>query len=348
MKYRLLDWLACPACRCPDLALRADRVTTLDTWHGHWEPDEEGVSGLDLDERRLQEVVEGQLSCPSCSRRYPIRDGVPRMLLDEDVSPASGHRWTRFDGSEPEFEENFLDMIHPLQPTDFLGKLVVDAGCGFGRHSFFAARYGAEVVSLDRAADAVGSARANTRKLHRVHVVQGDYRNPPLRSEAFDLAMCMGVLHHAEDPRADFGTLQELLHAHGRLLVWVYGPRQGSVRHVSKALHGTAKGLDDESLYRLSSSLATTLRAVSHTPYRVMRHVPGIGRIVSHLPTHDHHKWPFDVVVADIYDRLRIPVTRYVTGEELERWFAEAGYADITVTRRVRNNESFRGTGVRR
>ncbi len=348
MKYRLLDWLACPACRCPDLALRADRVTTLDTWHGHWQPTEEGTSGLDLDARSLQEVLEGQLKCPSCGRSYPIRDGVPRMLLEDDDSPASGHRWTRFDGSEPEFEQNFLDMIDPIEPKDFLGKLVLDAGCGFGRHSFFAARYGAEVVALDKAADAVGSARANTKKLHRVHVVQGDFSRPPLRSESFDLAMCMGVLHHLEAPRASFGSLQDLLDVSGRLLVWVYGPRHGTVRHVSKALRGTANSLDDEGLFRLSSSLASTLRAVSHTPYRLMRHVPLVGHVVTHLPAHDHHKWPFDVVVADIYDRLRVPVTQYVTGEELERWFAETGYADITVTRRVRNNESFRGTGVRR
>jgi indole-3-glycerol phosphate synthase len=60
-------------------------------------------------------------------------------------------------------------------------------------------------------------------------------------------------------------------------------------------------------------------------------------------------KIPSDiVVVADVYDRLRVPVTGYFTGEEIEGWYAEAGYADIRVTRRVRNTESFRGLGVRR
>ena len=46
---------------------------------------------------------------------------------------------------------------------------------------------------------------------------------------------------------------------------------------------------------------------------------------------------------------MRVTVRdRYFTGEELEVWYADAGYADIRVSRRVRNSESFRATGVRR
>ena len=86
----------------------------------------------------------------------------------------------------------------------------------------------------------------------------------------------------------------------------------------------------------------------SHTPYRMLRHVPLAREVVTRLPVHDHHQWPFDVVVADVYDRLRFPVYQWFKGEELERMFSDDGYADVTVTRRVRNNETFRATGIRR
>ena len=56
----------------------------------------------------------------------------------------------------------------------------------------------------------------------------------------------------------------------------------------------------------------------------------------------------FDVVVADIYDRLRIPVRRWFTREQLDSMLGNAGYADVQVSRRVRNNETFRATGVKR
>ena len=43
-----------------------------------------------------------------------------------------------------------------------------------------------------------------------------------------------------------------------------------------------------------------------------------------------------------------MPVTHWFTGEELEGLLADDGYVDVQVTRRVRNNETFRATGIRR
>ncbi len=349
MKYRLLEWLACPECRFPDLALEIRKSATDEIWYGAWGRDEADLPGLDIEKRSLVDIVEGQLDCPQCGASYPITRGIPRMLPHgSEAGPASGHRWTQFNGADPEYQANFNDMTAPMGPKDYLGRVVLDAGCGFGRHAFYAARYGAEVVALDYSADAVASAQANCAALPRVHVVQGDIRRAPFRQEAFDGIFCFGVLHHMSHPRDGFRALHPLLKPSGRLQVWVYGPRHGSLKITSGALHGAAAGLEDEGLHQLSRGLARTLRVFSHTPHRLLRNVPVLGRVTSHLPTHDHHKWPFDVVVADIYDRLRVPVTAYITGEELELWFADEGYANIQVTRRVRNNESFRGLGTRR
>lgn len=349
MKYRLLEWLACPRCRWPDLALKVIKAASTETYHASWEPPERELPGLDHEGRSLTDIIEGELSCPQCEAVYPISEGIPRMLPEGEAGgPASGHRWTQFHGEAPEYEENFRDMTAPLEPRDFLGRLVLDAGCGFGRHAYYAARYGAEVVALDSAADAVASCQTNCAGSPRVHIIQGDLYKPPLRTEVFDAVMCMGVLHHLPLPHEGFQALHQLLAPGGRLQVWVYGPRQGSVKVVSGALHGAASAMEDEQLHRLSKGLARGIRVFSHTPYVALHNVPVLKSVVTHLPVHDHHKWPFDVLVADIYDRLRVPVTAYITGEELERWFADDGYADIQVTRRVRNNESFRGTGIRR
>jgi SAM-dependent methyltransferase len=322
---------------------------TQKTHHASWEEGERELPGLNHEERDLADILEGALHCEDCGAFYPITDGIPRMLpSNAQEGPSTAHRWTQFDGELPEYEENFRDMVDPFTAPDYLGKLVLDAGCGFGRHSFFAARYGAEVVALDSSSEAVAAAKANCGHLQRVHVVQGDLENPPFRQDLFDSVFCFGVLHHLEDARKAFGALKPWVRPNGRLQVWVYGPRQGSIARVSKWLHGTANSMGDEQLHAFSRGLASGLRIFSHTPFRLLQHTPILKRIVTHLPAHDHHKWPFDVVVADIYDRLRVPVTTYITGETLERWFADEGYADIRVMRRVRNSESFRGAGVRR
>lgn len=349
MKYRLLSWLACPACRSESLALETKKTETQPVYVGQFEPGEDDVPGVDLKRGEEQVILEGALHCKDCGAIYAIREGIPRMLpAGYEAGPASAHRWTSFDTGQPEWEQNFLDLAAPLKPADFLGKLVLDAGCGFGRHSFFASRFGAEVVAIDASGEAVASCARNTATQSRVHIVQGDLNHPPFREEVFDLALCFGVLHHMDRPDQALEAITGLIRPGGRLSVWVYGPRQGATLALSNGLRGFTTSLEPEELYRVSQGIASGLRVFSHTPYRVLGKVPGIGAVVSHLPVHDHHKWPFPVVVADIYDRLRVPVKHWFTGQELEVWYAEKGFADVTVTRKVGNSESFRATGVRR
>jgi SAM-dependent methyltransferase len=294
-------------------------------------------------------VIEATLRCRGCQATYPIHDGVPRMMPSGSASgPGTGHRWTQFSEAVPEYEESFRDFASPLGPDDFIGKLVLDAGAGFGRHAFSAARWGAEVVALDSSEEAVASAAKNLAGRARAHVVLGDVMRPPFRRGVFDLVYCFGVLHHLADPRAAFRGLGELVRPGGRLSTWTYGPRQGLTAVAIGALRGATAQLGTDRLHLASRAIATGLRVFSHTPNRFLGGVPLLGGVLRHLPVHDHHRWPYDVVVADVFDRLRIPVTHTFTGEEIERWFVEAGYADIQVSRRVRNTESFRGTGVRR
>lgn len=346
MKRRLLDWLACPACSGFPLKLTADSSVFRKVYTGHWEPGEE-VPGADAGQ--IEEIERGSLTCPACAARYPITDGIPRLMAPgSEAGPATGHRWTEFARAVPEFEKNFLDIAAPLKPGDFTGKLVLDAGCGFGRHSLFAARYGAEVVAIDNSSEAVASCKQNLGDAARAHVIQADVAHPPLRRGTFDLVFSYGVLHHVAEPLEVFKTIGELVAPGGRLSIWVYGPRQGTTRVATGALRGAAAAMTAEQLHQFSRLIASGLRIFSHTPYRFLGPIPPFGSLLSHLPVHDHHRWPYDVVVADVYDRLRVPVTGYFPGEELERWFAEAGYADIKVSRRVANTESFRGLGTRR
>lgn len=346
MKIRLLDWLACPTCGEGSLDLSIGRSEERPAYTAHWEPGEE-VPGRGPG--TVTEVIEGRLRCRDCGASFPIVDGVPRLLpAGVPEGPATGHSWTEFEGAVPEFEANFLDLLRPLKPDDFTGKLVLDAGCGFGRHAFFAARYGAEVIALDSSPDAIASATRNLEGNMRAHVVQGDVDRPPFKKGVFDLVYCLGVLHHVPDAHASFKSLHELVKPNGRLATWVYGPRQGMIRIATGALRGASAQMTPDQLHRFSQVVAGGLRVFSHTPHRFLGKVPVVGGIVNHLPVHDHSRWPFDVVVADVYDRLRVPVTGYFTGEQMETWYADAGYADIQVTRRVANTESFRGLGVRR
>jgi SAM-dependent methyltransferase/uncharacterized protein YbaR (Trm112 family) len=349
VKYRLLRWLACPTCRGVDLSVEARRTRTVRAHTDQFSPEDGVPEGVDRERGAEVEVMDGALRCGGCGAAWPIREGVPRMLPQgTPEGPASGHRWTTFDTASPAWEDNFLDLMSPVRADDFLGKTVLDAGCGYGRHSYFAARYGAEVIALDSSADAISSAVANTRHLSRVHVVEGDVYRPPIRDGVLDHAWAFGLLHHLDRPDEAFAAIGATLRSGGRLSLWTYGPRQGVTLHLSNALRGASSGMTPEQQHSVARNIARGLRIFSHTPYRALAGMPVAGGIVRHLPVHDHHQWPFDVVVADIYDRLRIPVRRWFTREQLDSMLGNAGYADVQVSRRVRNNETFRATGVKR
>ncbi|MGC6507090.1 MAG: methyltransferase domain-containing protein [Myxococcota bacterium] len=340
MKLRVLQWLACPQCEQSQFRVEYSKSEHYPEWSAHRKDEESDEALID--------VIEGALHCQSCSAIYLIREGVPRLLVNQTDRTQSGHKTTSFDVAAPEWEANFLELAAPLGPNDFLGKTVLDLGCGYGRHAYFASRFGAEVIAVDSHVDAVISAQRNCKHLSNVHVIQADGERLPIRAQSMDRVYCFGVLHHAEHPEQILNSASEVIVPGGTLSLWVYGPRQGMTLMINNALRGMTTSMEHEQLIKFSRGIARGLRVFSHTPYRFFRHMPILKDIVSHLPVHEHHQWPFDVVVADIYDRLRIPVLHWFTGEDIERWYAKHGFSNFHVNRRVRNNESFQSIGVRR
>lgn len=343
MKHRLLKWLVCPNCRAGSFTLDATKTEQSPVITSHYQEQERN----NFDGWEGKDIIEGALTCSSCSQVFLIRDGIPRLIVGKN-GPDSQHRTTSFSSAATQWEEHFLELSQPLRSNDFLGKLVVDLGCGYGRHTYFAARYGAEVIAIDNSEDALVSIKRNTKDLCHVHIVQADGAKLPIKSQSVDRVYCYGVLHHLQNADIVLQEASEIVKPGGTLSLWVYGPRQGMTLLVNNALRGATTNMEHASLLRLSENIARFLRVFSHTPYRWFRHLPIVREIVTHLPVHEHHKWPFEVVVADIYDRLRIPVHQWFTKEQLETWYVDNGYANVKVRRIVGNNETFSSIGTRR
>ena len=133
-----------------------------------------------------------------------------------------GYEWDRYSDIYPDYEQQFLNWISPLGSEDFIGKDILDAGCGMGRNSYYALQYGAQsVMAFDADMRSVQAARKNL----------GDFSNSEILlmniydfndENRYDLIFSIGVIHHLEDPKLALKNLIRALKPGGEILFWVY------------------------------------------------------------------------------------------------------------------------------
>lgn len=331
MKPRLLEYLACPLCQG---TLELERTTS-----------------------RGEEVMEGRLHCRQCGHDFPIQRGIPR-LLPTDLSrekqrtaEAFGHEWQHFVELHPQYRQQFLDWIHPLQPEFFRDKVVLDAGCGIGRHAYLASEFGAkDVIAMDLSV-AVETAYDNIGHLKTAHVIQADIYAPPFRRSAdagpFDFIYSIGVLHHLPDPEGGFHSLVRYLAPGGTIFGWVYGHENNGIVHylINPLRTRVTSHLPPPLLRVLSWPLAVITHGTVKGIYRPLRGTP----LFRFLPSHDYllslSAFNFRHNYSIVFDHLVAPTAFYFRRAEFESWFAREGLDAVELS--WRNQNSWRGRGQR-
>jgi SAM-dependent methyltransferase/uncharacterized protein YbaR (Trm112 family) len=364
LKLRFLELAACPHCG-GKLRLRSFNEKKISFSAGEEARLRAYCAAKKLEvDGFKRDVVEGVLEC-SCGRWFPIVGSVPRLLSDDlfdefvgkqkaflkkhaarlpkkmrstkladsamqlKTGESFGFQWKAFREMYPEYEKNFLNYVAPLQPLFFKNKVVLDAGCGFGRHSFYAAKYGAEVVALDLS-DAVEAARDNLASFALAHVVQGDVYRPPLQRK-FDFVFSIGVLHHLPNPEDGFRALTALLRPGDEIFVWVYGRENRAFKtKVMERIHAITKHLPHKVLYVLCVFPALLYHSVNLL-YKALKRV-GLTGLAEKLPFKYYANFPFRVKHADAFDFLSTQVNNYYSREEFRAWFERARLKNIRVT----------------
>jgi len=195
-----LHLLACPLCKAP---LR--------------------LSG---EQESAGQVIQGELACSACERRFPILAGVPRFVANENYAAGFGLEWNRHARTQydsysgiPASRDRFFGQTHWQQ--NLAGETILEAGSGSGRFTEQAASTGATVVSFDYSS-AVDANYASNGHCDRVLIVQADIFAMPLRAATFDKVFCFGVVQHTPDPERAFKALPPMLKSGGRLCADIY------------------------------------------------------------------------------------------------------------------------------
>lgn len=343
MKERLLDFLVCPKC---------SGKFRLETFAEDGGEIKEGLLLSDCDSfypiiNYIPRIMDNALmENPDFAQRYSNRihskgQGQPSQ---RNVNPDTeflltrnsfGYQWTRnrFSKMYDVFEEGFLNYIYPVRREFFEGKVGLDAGCGFGRHIYYAAKFGAEIIGVDFS-KAVESSLKNTEGLDNVHLVQADIYNLPIRLKSLDFVYCLGVLHHLPDPERGFLCLKNLVKKDGNIFIWVYSGRRKVLNFLLGLIRPFTVRMPYPILY-IICLFSTMLDWLLIQIYRSLTHLPGLKKWLGKIyfeRIHIYSKYPFNVMFADWFDRLSAPIRFYYGEDDLLRWARRAGLKDVYIS----------------
>jgi SAM-dependent methyltransferase len=331
MKRTLLDYLRCPTC-AGEIQLASVAST------------------------EAEEIMAGELACAACGRKFPIVRGVPRFAMPETLAADKaataenfGWQWQHFVQADELYADQFLGWIAPVRPEFFHDKLVLEGGCGKGRHTQLAAQWGARAVIGVDLSDAVETAFAATRELENVHIVQADIYQLPF-APVFDYAFSIGVLHHLPDPRAGFRSLAGKVKNGGHLSAWVYGAENNEwiTRAIDPLRERFSSRIDRRALLQLSKLPTAMLYLATKMVYGPLNRSPGGTRLARHLFYNDylnaisHFGWREQHTI--VFDHLVAPTSHYIRREDFEQWWDDVEATEVVIG--WHNKNSWRGFGT--
>lgn len=313
----------------------------------------DGSLTLSVSRTEDAEIIEGELRCGACASSFPITCGIPRFAelaaVEQDKQATAenfGWQWQHFTETDERYAEQFLGWIAPVMPEFFRDKVVLEGGCGKGRHTQLAAQWGArEVIGIDLS-EAVETAYAATRSLPNAHVIQADIYRLPL-ARKFDYAFSVGVLHHLPNPRQGFFSLASKVVPGGHVSAWIYGAENNEwiVRLVNPVREKITSRIDQRVLLQLSKIPAAGIFLATKLIYGPLnRRGSTLGQYLfynDYLTAIAPFSWREQHLI--VFDHLVAPTAFYIPRDEFETWWRELGAKDVVIT--WHNKNSWRGFG---
>lgn len=239
-------------------------------------------------------------------KQWGWQDKIPE--IDDSMGKGAGHSGTSEQTVLAFKNKSLLDRL------DLDAQVVMDAGCGNGRFSYQAYKYGAKVIGIDLGEGSVKASYENTKGIDDIQIIQGDLLNPPFKNESFDSGFSIGVLMHTGNAKLAHKSLVKKIKLGGAFTAHVY--RRGNI----------IVEMSDIILRKLNRLLShqqkiAFARFMAHTSQRLSKITFG-GKDFS---------WFFNHFIQlrntyhQNFDWWSAPIATHHTYEEVSEWFLSAG-----------------------
>jgi len=317
------------------------------------------VGGLRLAIAAVEEqegglIRTGTMATEDGSRRYPIRQFVPRFVPSDNYARGFGLQWNRYRSAQLDSHtglslsrDRFFDTSG-WTAESLTGLRILEAGCGAGRFTEVVLGAGADLSSMDYS-DSVDAVHSTIGQHPNLHLAQADLYALPFPEAFFDRIFCYGVLQHTPNPRRAFLSLLAHLKPGGRLSMDIYRIRPYPNRWNSKYLwRPLTRRLKPETLFRIVQWYIPRWLPLDIA----LSGVPLLGAGAACLIPCWNYTGVFPLsagqikewAILDTFDALSPRYDKPATLGTVRRWFEQAGLTEIEVRR---GGNGIVGNGIR-
>jgi 2-polyprenyl-3-methyl-5-hydroxy-6-metoxy-1,4-benzoquinol methylase len=275
--------------------------------------------------------LESEYQC-SAGCHFEIINQLPRFVEAENYATSFGFQWNKFRLTQLDsftgltISKERLTRMSGGSLSIFKNKYVLEAGCGAGRFTEIMLKCGANVFACDLS-DAIEANYDNCSQYENYFGCQADILALPVKSDSFDIVVCIGVIQHTPNPEDTIKKLISYLKP-GGLLVFDHYSYGYPVSKSRRLLRSCLLRISAEKRFRIVKSL-TCILWPTHKKLFKYRHYKFISRLRNSFlrisPIVDYHdSYPqlssellFQWALLDTHDTLTDTYKHLRSAEEI-------------------------------
>lgn len=210
---------------------------------------------------------------------------------------------------------------------------VLDIGCGSGRWSRYVSDKVNSIDALDPSDSIFHSARINRDKKN-IRFTQASIDCIPFEDESFDLALCLGVIHHMPNPAEALKKIAAKLKPEGKLLLYVYynfenrGVTFKFLFALANVLRQIVSVLPDKLKFIICDLIALFVYMPLVFLAKVTRTIAGTETF-RRMPLSYYADKSFSTIRVDALDRFGTPLEKRFSKFQLKQMLRDAGFEQV-------------------